>query len=166
MNISMLDKSHVHMKYELNETYFDCIDTENKAYILGLLYADGNVGKETNIIQISLQESDKSILEKMQKEIGSTHPLKMIPYNSKNPNWKNQFCLSISNKYMHDSLVKQGLVPNKSLILKYPNFLENNLQRHFIRGYMDGDGSISQNPKDKRASLVGANDFCLSIRQI
>ena len=33
----------------------------------------------------------------------------------------------------------------KSLILKYPNYLKPEFHSHFIRGYFDGDGSITIN---------------------
>ena len=49
-------------KYNLDEHYFDKIDTPNKAYILGLLFADGNNSLVKSTIRISLQESDKDIL--------------------------------------------------------------------------------------------------------
>ena len=33
--------SEARRKYKINEHYFDTIDTPNKAYVLGFLYADG-----------------------------------------------------------------------------------------------------------------------------
>lgn len=161
-----LDLSHVRMKYHLKEDYFDNINDQNKAYILGLLYADGNVGKKSNSIQLFLQERDKEILEKINKLLESERPLVFINYKDKNPKWQNQYAISIVNKHMHDSLIKQGVVPNKSLILKFPENLNKELYRHFIRGYLDGDGSISKNAKEKRISMVGTECFCNSIKEI
>lgn len=161
-----IDLSHACMKYTLNETYFDLINDQNKAYILGLLYADGCIGKNINSIQLSLQEKDKSILEKINLLLENPRPLKFINYKEKNPNWQNQYRITIVNKHMHDSLIKQGVIPNKSLILTFPENIDKNLYRHFIRGYLDGDGSISKNIKEKRTSFVGTEVFCKKAKEI
>lgn len=163
-DIDIRTMSETKMKYKLNREYFDQVDSQNKAYILGLLYADGNVGKNNNVIQISLAENDVHILKSILTELESDYPLTFIPYNSKNENWQNQFSLHITNKYMHDSLIEKGLVPNKSLILKYPDFLSDDLHRHFIRGYLDGDGHISKS--EKRISIVGTETFCCTVADI
>ena len=52
--------------------------------------------------------------------------------------------LDIYSKHMSDSLAKLGCIERKSLILEWPEWLEENLYSHFIRGYFDGDGSISK----------------------
>ena len=58
-------------RYILDENYFDCIDTEAKAYILGFIYADGFVGDEKfNNIVISV--NDLEILEFIAKEFEFT----------------------------------------------------------------------------------------------
>lgn len=160
-----MSNSARHQKFSVDEKYFDVIDTPNKAYLLGLLYADGNLC-ENNTLRISLQISDKSILEKMRSELKSTHPLKYIPYNSKNPNWSDQCCLSITNKQIHDSLISKGIVPAKSLILEFPSFLSKELYPHFIRGYFDGDGYISKNKKEKRLSIIGTEMFLERVKEI
>lgn len=70
-------------KYSLNETYFDEIDTPTKAYILGFFYADGSNCKSKGTIGMSLQESDKVILERIRNEVGSEKPLEFIDYSNK-----------------------------------------------------------------------------------
>ena len=66
---------------------------------------------------------------------------------------------------MCDDLVDKGCLPNKSLILKHPK-LNDNLVRHFIRGYFDGDGCVSfnKNTKDKTVSILGTHDILEYIR--
>ena len=127
-------KINPHGKQLLNSDKFSCIDTEEKAYWLGFLYADGNVRE--NKISLELAVKDKEHLEKfnqfMEKEkdiLTSGHRVR---------------CLFMDKKVYQD-LVNLGVVPNKSLILKFPNYnqVPKNLIRHFIRGYVDGDGSLS-----------------------
>lgn len=108
-------------KYTLNEHYFDDIDTPNKAYILGFLYADGWNDVDKNIITISLQEGDKDILDSINKEIGSNKPLIYIHcehhFEKYGLHAQNQYRLTVSSHIMSQALAKHGCVKKKSLIL-------------------------------------------------
>lgn len=149
--------------YPANENFFNEIDTEAKAYILGFLYADGNnyIGKtnHSNEISISLKETDFLILEKIKNLLSPATQLK----------YKNSYCLlKINSKHISNQLTNLGCVPNKSLILKYPNFISDELTHHFIRGYFDGDGSIYKKTKDNDWGwqITSTNDFCKSVDKI
>ena len=148
-------------KYTLNENYFDVIDTQEKAYIIGLLFADGCISERNNAIYISLKEEDKDILLKINKEIGSNRPLEFLNYNDKNKNWSNQYKLTISSKHMVESLRKLGIFPNKSLKIEFPSWVSNEYYFHFLRGYIDGDGSIFKT--EKRMSFIATESFCNSV---
>ena len=151
-------------KYDLNEKYFDQINTQDHAYILGFLYADGCNCK--NNISICLQERDKNILDRINLAIGSNRPLSFIDYSKRDGNCQNQYRLSITNKYMADKLASLGMVQNKSLVLEFPEWLDRNLYSHFIRGYFDGDGYVSKNYYNAKLSIVSTKDFCESLRKI
>ena len=62
--------------------------------------------------------------------------------------------ISFRNKYFTEQLKKLGVSNNKSLILTYPKFISNDLQRHFIRGYFDGDGCIHFRKEVKKKSVL------------
>jgi hypothetical protein len=112
--------------------YFETIDSEDKAYWLGFLYADGCVrrGSETNI---KLHKKDINHLKKFKETIKSHHKISK---------WKDYVSISVYSKKMYKDLVNLGCVPNKSKKdLSLPN-ISNNLIKHFIRGYFDGDGNI------------------------
>lgn len=49
----------------INDSFFEKIDTEEKAYFLGLFYADGcnYINGNASRVALSLQEDDKKILE-------------------------------------------------------------------------------------------------------
>jgi len=163
-NIHILSLSEVKQTRTIDNTYFENIDSARKAYYLGLLYADGTVSSNGNSFQISLQERDKHLLEQFQKDLNSNHKLVFIPYHEKNSNWQNQYCLSITNKNIHDSLIKHGMIPNKSLSLTFPNNLKEEYYPSFILGYLDGDGSICKT--ENRVKLIGTESFCNSIAEI
>ena len=128
--------------YNLNEKYFDVIDSEDKAYWLGFLYADGCINernKHYNII-LDLQHSDKEHIANFLKCIESEHPI--YEYSK---NGKKYAKISIGSKHMFNSLCELGCIPNKSLILDFPDEsrVNKDLIRHFMRGYFDGDGTLS-----------------------
>lgn len=164
--IERRDNSHKSMIYTLDEHYFDIIDTQNKAYILGLLWADGCNYTKLNHIKIELQERDKDILDSINIEIESNRPLKYIDLHSKNENWQSTYRLSIVNKHMSKTLNNIGMVPNKSLVLTFPEWLDTSFYSSFIRGYMDGDGHIHYGKKSKFITCVGTQMFCESIKKI
>lgn len=164
-NTPTRDHSHKRRKYKINENYFDSIDTPNKAYILGLLYSDGCSSKNSSTIRLMLQERDKSILEKILVELESTHPLHFHPLNEKNSNWQNAYSISITNKHISESLKKCGMIPNKSLVLTFPEWLDKKLYSHFIRGYFDGDGHIGWG-NYRMCTLCSTQEFCESIKKI
>lgn len=142
--------SEIRQKYTLDASYFECIDSSQKAYIFGLLMSDGWLSKEgSRTIGISLQDSDKSILEKINRELGSNRPLVFHDYKKVKESYHNQYSLSITNDKMYHDLITNGMMPNKSLSLEYPN-IENEFQNSFIRGYFDGDGYVAKSlPKIK-----------------
>lgn len=160
-------------KYKLNETYFDNIDTPNKAYVLGIMFADGCNFPPKCTAFISLQESDKELLEKIRKEIGSENPLRIINNSQRHDNgysYNNMCNLQMYSKHICESLEKLGVVQNKSLKLEFPN-ISKKLYPHFLRGYFDGDGSIYQyvkNKNNKRITLTftSTENFCKKIKEI
>nr|WP_142412628.1 LAGLIDADG family homing endonuclease [Clostridium sp. Marseille-P7770] len=159
--------------YHLNESYFDCIDTPNKAYVLGLMCADGCNFPPKHTAFISLQESDKDLLEKIRKEMDSDQPLRIIDQSKRNDNnytYNNMCTFNMYSTHICDSLTKLGVVRNKSLTLEFPNIPEY-LYSHFVRGYFDGDGSIYQYVKNKnnksiRLTFTSTDSFCKKLKEI
>ena len=133
--------------YSINEKYFEKIDTEDKAYFLGLMYADGNIFGSR--MKIGLQEKDKNILEKFKKYIKYNGPLMLRKGGKRDDGWgvrKNQYILQIVNQKISKSLSNLGCIPKKSLVLQFPTEKQvpKKWIRHFIRGVMDGDGYFSK----------------------
>lgn len=124
--------------YNLDVDYFKNIDTEDKAYWLGFLYADGCVTQDKKSLHINLAPVDIEHLKKFIKCIQSNH---VVKYRDNN----RYVSLIICNKQFINNLVDKGCVPAKSLILRFPSkdIVPDYLIRHFIRGYFDGDGCYS-----------------------
>jgi len=141
--------------------FFDVIDTECKAYYLGLIFADGSVicdGKGKYRLALSL--NDPEPVYGLKEALGASAPVTKRHY----PAWTNaQYCLVVSDKQMVQDLVRQGAIQNKTLTLQFPRGLPESLVRHFIRGYMDGDGHVcclKENGKTiLRVSFYGTDDL-------
>ena len=164
-NIYEYTNSEIHRKYHVNGHYFDEINTSNKAYTLGLLFSDGTITSlEKHILQISLQERDKEILQKILVDMESNHPLYFIDYNSKNPNCSNQYSFSINDYDLCKGLYSQGMFSNKSLSIEYPQNIPTQFNKDFIRGLLDGDGNISKCGHD--ANIVGTSMLLEKVKEI
>lgn len=126
-------------RYNFDENYFDTIDTQNKAYVLGLLYSDGCISKKKTEMIIKLHNKDKIILEEIKEDMKSEHPIKSIIQKNR----EEQFSFRVSSIKLCKQLISLGVTPNKTLTIKFPE-LDREYIRHFIRGYFDGDGCISK----------------------
>lgn len=154
--------------YHCDEYYFDNVNTQDKAYIIGLLWADGCNQLERGKVTIQLQERDQKILEQIKNVSCNERPLYKTELNNKNPNWQNSIRLTWQSRHISEVLNDYGMVPRKSLVLEFPAWLDESLYPHFIRGYMDGDGSIyySQQRNVFRASMIGTKMFVDIVKDI
>ena len=147
-------------KTKFNENYFDVIDNEHKAYWLGFLYADGAISSSNNNIELSLKSSDIQHLQKFVQD---------LEYTEKKNIFQDEIrCrLNITNKHFKESLIKLGCTPKKSLTIIFPTAeqVPDTFLFPFIRGYIDGDGSvmIGKNHKGEyivpRISVLGTKEF-------
>lgn len=150
-------------KHAINKYYFDVIDCEEKAYFLGLLYADGSNRLNRGEVSLTLQNEDLYLLERLNEIMNPTRPVFTIKNSSNNKINR----MYINSKYISNRLNMLGVFENKSFKIIYPNFLEPELYRHFIRGYFDGDGCISVNNNGKaQIQIIGTESFLSSIMKI
>ncbi len=145
------------MKPRVLHNYFKDIDTESKSYILGFLCADGSIYEKTNKISFCINTKDKIILEYVRKELNLNHKISdRIVYDKRTNKSYKQTTLQFSSKQIKNDLCNMGVCHDKSIILKFPKIPSNHIP-HFIRGYFDGDGSIT----NKKCSVIGTKDFLL-----
>jgi hypothetical protein len=125
-------------RYDVDLKFFDDINTEAKAYILGWWYSDGCV----NNYSAKLAIGDKDILEQIRSLIKYTGP---IYTNLREKTNRPFYTLSINKKEFRQGLINCGCVPQKSKIIDFPSkdIVSKSLIKHFIRGIFDGDGCIS-----------------------
>lgn len=130
-----IPSDNIYKKYTIGDNYFNQIDSEEKAYWLGFLFADGSVRNNEKEFEFALNYKDEYHIQKMLNCMGSNH----IIYKTREDLrrvviWSPQIC---------KDLINYGCIPNKSLVKEFPyNKISNDLIHHFIRGYFDGNGYI------------------------
>lgn len=138
-HIPILQENHMIKKWKCkNIMYFKNINNKEKAYYLGLIFADGCIyypTKWSKCFTIGLKESDLYIIERLKELVGSKSK---INYNKKSNSYK----FSIHSKEFCNYLEKYGVIPNKSYKeLNIPK-INKRFLRSFLLGVFDGDGSI------------------------
>lgn len=142
--------SRTFKKYQLNHNKFDIIDTEEKAYWLGWYMTDGYNHESKSAVALRLQSCDIEILEKLKQFLETDIPIYTLKRKDSKGFEREYVELNICSVHMSKSLAKLGVTQNKMHNKSIPNIQED-LIRHFIRGYFDGDGCISVIPrKDRR----------------
>ena len=130
---------------KFNEDYFEVIDTPEKAYFLCFIFADGcliNNPKEYRYkLVIKIHNKDEDMLKRFISLLDSEVEI----WRSKNRDISE---VGFSSKKMINDLKNLGIHQNKTYTIEYPK-IDEKLEKHFLRGYFDGDGCIRIN-KDKR----------------
>lgn len=155
---------------KFNANIFDSIDTEEKAYWLGFIFADGYIAskgktKQHYNFELSLKGDDVNHLYKFQKFVECSSEKVKVSQVKCGDKLCTRCRICLTNKHFWETLNSYGCTPKKSLTLKFPNvdiFKSKDLIRHFIRGYVDGDGSIGLY-KRPEFSCLGTYDFLTSM---
>lgn len=155
-------------KYHSKENVFEKIDSEEKAYWLGFLYADGYVSKLNSSVELMIQDRDKEHLEKFKLFCESNHPIRYSEHIRESGYVVKANKISIGSRKMHDDLIDKGCFQVKSLILKFPteDQVPKSFIHHFIRGYLDGDGCIGIDNNSIFFSIVGTENFLNGLQKI
>lgn len=143
-------------KYLVNEEYFDNIDSFDKAYIIGLLLADGCNHEKQNEISLELQEQDGDIVKEINNILNRNRPIYYYNYVGKYNHRQGTYRMICNNKHISERLHEIGMIANKSLILDFPNSIPKELIPSMLHGYVDGDGWISK----KTIGFMSSDKFC------
>jgi len=127
------NKLIVKKKYFINHDYFQKIDSKEKAYWYGFIWADGGIYK--NCFCMALNKKDLPHLKKLREAISSSH---LIKKDRKYNTYKLQF----SSKFLIKNLNKLNITERKSYTHLVP-VIEDKYFINFLMGLFDGDGSFS-----------------------
>ena len=159
-NLSQARRNY--LNYTINENCFANIDNPDSAYWLGVMYSDGFISKTnqyTNYFGITIHEKDSEWLERFKEFLQYNgeikHYIATTTYSKNTPIAK----LIIGNNKIVSDLEKLGVVEHKTFQLSHLpkiNYLDD-----FIRGYIDGDGSLLK--RCARITISGTKEFLQSI---
>ena len=148
---------------ECREAYhfFDTIDTEEKAYWLGFIYADGSLSKNGNRLLIYLSSQDSEHLRKLASIFGREV---IVGRHGK----YSRAMLTVHSTHIWKQLNSKGIHPGKTYIDKpeVMGYVPSDLVRHFIRGNFDGDGCISIENGSYRVDMIAHKSVITIIRDI
>ncbi|MBI2523150.1 hypothetical protein HYW19_02050 [Candidatus Woesearchaeota archaeon] len=110
--------------------------SEEMAYILGFIAADGCIAKNRSSYKLyfSIHEKDKDLLEKIRKILA---PKNKVSYYKK----ERMYHFSFASTEMYNDLMKLGVTIRKTFTIMPPKIPKEYL-RHYLRGLFDGDGCI------------------------
>lgn len=150
------------------EDFFETINSEKKAYFLGLMYADGYNCEQRGYVSLGLAEHDLIILKTLNNIIQPTKPI-YCQYKEGDTH-QNYHSIKIYSKKFSKDLAKHGCIQRKTHVLTYPD-IDTKWDSHFIRGYFDGDGCIHIPKQEKKRAnvgfmLCGTKTFLTQVQQI
>ncbi len=153
-------------KYNYNNR-FEIIETEEDAYWLGFITADGCLLKNRPCLQIKLAKQDENHLIKFCYYLGLndelTTSLIKHEYGGAYTRDNETSGIVIYDKNIYNNLLNKGITPRKSGKEKYYKCANYELQRAYFRGLIDGDGCLLKNGKG--ISLVGSYEICSSFKK-
>lgn len=150
----------------LNHEYFSSIDTEEKAYFLGLLMADGSVRQHKEWTPtITLELVDKDVVEKFRNAVNADSTITKTTRN-RHINESPTYTVTIRSEQMARDLYNHGVVKNKTyLTTRLRKTIPKELAKHYLRGLVDGDGSLyNSNERWFLAITNGHIDFLEDVQ--
>lgn len=163
MGFKIRTRSSARKQYAINDNYFDSIDDQNKAYIIGLLLADGSRTSKGYTVSLSLQESDVDILTSINNLLGNQRPIAFVELSKKNPKHSNQYTLYICGDHICSTLERYGITPRKDFTVRFPTGIDEEYYPHIIRGILDGDGFIGKT--ECRCGITGNKELIEFLSQ-
>lgn len=147
-------------RYRLKEDYFDCIDSRIKAYLLGLMAADGCVTTKNYIV---FESTDFELTQLLKTELEYTGETRVIQPKE---DYAQHYRLNFSSKQMASALTKCGIFSGRSFseICYFPN---HNYLPGYVLGYFDGDGCayVNQGRSGGLVCIIGSRAFVTELAQ-
>jgi transposase-like protein len=164
----------INRKYNIDHDFFKRIDSGKKAYLLGLIMTDGNIHKKHNSLRLEFQKRDKELCEIARSSLSpQTIITERASFRKSGPMVRVQF----NSKTLCEDLSQLGVKPStKTYYNKFPDesVLPRQFQPDYIRGVIDGDGSViisnhkgvTKDYKQFAVSLSGTFDMVKGVQDV
>lgn len=151
--------------HELNENYFETVDSHEKAQILGFLYADGCVAENAGSYRLSIiiNEKDVKYLERIKTAFGYSGPIRRFRAQKK----YNHVALVVHSRKLCEDLIRLGCMPRKTFKVKFPTpeQVPEEFVNSFVLGFFEGDGSIwSSKRRPINIDFIGRRNMMKAIK--
>ncbi len=156
-NIKIRDLEHARRTHKVDEFYFNNIDSQEKAYILGIMFSDGNNYEKGYRIAIGM--NDKEVITFIKDQLKSDHQI---------TRQKNSYRIDIVSQTMSKRLSQIGCKSRKTYKLNFPSqsIIKYNLIKYFILGCFDGDGCIYKYSNNTFLfHFIGTKSMCMGIKE-
>lgn len=153
-------------RHSINHKSFE-VFTPESCYWAGFVAADGSMHKDNRRIEIEIKYSDRLHLNSLCHFIGRDHKLWHRDRVKNNKIYKASAVSIVSKNVVYDLRTNFNITPRKTSTLKPPTQIPSYLVSHFIRGYVDGDGSIGWHKHNKTIRLhicSGSEEFLKWIK--
>lgn len=158
----MQSSTQINRKHSLNDGYFDKIDSQEKAYWLGFIWADGSISRTAkrasgpNRLRVTQKWQERAHLETFRDILGSDYELVRVPHAGGHDTSQ----LDVNCRPLCQALEKLGYGP-KTIRIHVPS-IDQSLLRHFMRGYFDGDGGLSLYQQKVRRWTVNKQEWSIT----
>lgn len=144
-------------RYTLNESYFDVIDSQVKAYLLGLIAADGCVTK-TNYV--AFESIDKQLTELLSTELQYSGKIRIVKPQGYAPHYR----INFSSLSIATALRSYGIVTGRMFSGTY-YFPKTEYLASYVLGYFDGDGCayVNEGRSGGLICIVGSFEFTCEL---
>lgn len=161
-------------RYTFNVHAFDAVDTPEKAYWLGMLYADGNNYEDRYSVSLGLAGGDGHHVGGFASLLGLEREIEW--HHSKRERHQPMGIIVATDMHFSQQMARLGVMSNKTFKIEFPpnDTVPVPLRSHFVRGYMDGDGSICYEVRNKGSgqkptfsvSFTGHRPFIQAVKQL
>lgn len=150
----------------MRHDYFETIDAPVKAYIAGLLAADGNVLEQQQRVTLELAVRDHDLVLFVRDQLARG----LTVLGRVRPTGTTTAILAMTSRQLCRDLARHGITPRKSLTLEWPETIDEPLHRLFLLGYFDGDGFVTWSRNGRylypRWALLGTRAFLSRAMQV
>jgi hypothetical protein len=142
--------------HDFNQNAFDEINTEETAYWLGFILADGCVRSRGNSFAVNLKQSDYQHLVKLKTFLDASH---RVSFHKQGDYYERNSSFSVTGKHFCEKLRSLGIVAGA----KQPYRVSRDLEAHYWRGVIDGDGCIVRSRVYRNGVFVDKHYLAISL---